>query len=102
MAIRVIVADDEPFAREQLVDYTKRTPYLELVSTCSNGIDTLAAVKENKADLVFMDIEMPDLNGLDVSRMMSDNIKIVFTTAYEKYALEGFKVGAVRLSPEAH
>ncbi|MFN8241631.1 MAG: LytTR family DNA-binding domain-containing protein [Bacteroidales bacterium] len=95
MSIKCIAIDDEPLALSQIGSYIKTLSNLELVCLCSNAFDALKAFENNKIDLIFVDIEMPDLNGLDFVRSLPSKPFIVFTTAYSEYAVEGFKVDAV-------
>ena len=93
--IRCIAIDDEPLALKQIASYIEKTPFLELVKYFSNALDALAEIQEYDADLLFVDINMPDLNGLDFVKSLNNPPKIIFTTAYDEYALEGFKVDAI-------
>ena len=93
-SLRCIIVDDEPLALNLLHDYIHQTPFLELVARCSSGVEALDVLKSKKVDLAFIDIQMPHLNGLELSRMMG-NCFVIFTTAFEQYALEGFKVNAI-------
>ena len=95
MRIKCIAIDDEPLALEQMVRYIKQTPFLELVGTFPSALKAVGNTLLNEAQLIYLDINMPDLNGLDFSRHISHTKKIIFTTAYEQYALEGFKVDAL-------
>lgn len=93
--IRCITVDDEPHALRQMAEYIQRTPYLELVGKFENPILALLFLQENEIDLMFVDINMPDLNGMDFVKSLSNPPIIIFTTAYSEYALEGFKVNAI-------
>ncbi len=93
--IRTIAIDDEPLALQLVTSYVKKTPILELAGAFDNPIDAMEFLDENEVDLIFLDIEMPDLNGLEFTRILTNKPKIVFTTAYEKYALQGFKLEAI-------
>lgn len=91
-----IAVDDEPLALELMVNYIKRTPFLELVGSFNSGVEALSTILENEVDLLFLDIQMPELTGMELSRVIQGNhTKVVFTTAYEHYALDGYKVDAV-------
>ncbi|MFA5445374.1 MAG: LytTR family DNA-binding domain-containing protein [Bacteroidales bacterium] len=92
--LRCIIVDDEPLALNLLQDYINQTPFLELVARCSSGIEALSVLKNENVNLAFIDIQMPHLNGLELSRMIS-SCSVIFTTAFEQYALEGFKVNAL-------
>lgn len=93
--IRCIAIDDEPLALTQLENYIRKTPVLELVKSCMSAIDALSIISSESIDLIFIDINMPDFNGLDFVRSLPDKPMIVFTTAYAEYAVEGFKVDAL-------
>lgn len=94
MTINCLIVDDEPLALNLLESYITRTPFLSLVEKCSGGTQALEVLRRRKIDLVFMDIQMPDLNGLELSKLVSDSL-IIFTTAFEQYAIEGYKVDAI-------
>lgn len=93
--IRVLAIDDEPLALHQLSSYIKKIPYLELVAECQSAHDAMAVMEKQTVDAIFIDINMPDLNGLDFVRSLESPPLIVFTTAYSDYAVEGYKVNAV-------
>lgn len=93
--IRVIAVDDEPLALRQLESYIAKVPFFSLVASCSSAIEAMAVLEERAVDAMFLDINMPDLSGLDFVRSLSTAPMIVFTTAYSEYAVEGFKVDAV-------
>ncbi|MBR4977989.1 MAG: response regulator transcription factor [Bacteroidales bacterium] len=93
--IRCIVVDDEPLAVEMLASYVRRTPSLELTGTFTDSVLALSEIGSSMPDLVFMDIQMPDLNGLELSKLLPSETKIVFTTAFKEYAFESYEVGAV-------
>lgn len=93
--IRTIAIDDEPLALQQLAAYIKKTPYLELVATCQSAAEAQAILQEDTIDAMFIDINMPDLSGMDFVRSLENPPIVVFTTAYSEYAIEGYKVNAV-------
>ena len=93
--IRTIAIDDEPLALQQLVTYIRKVPFLELVAECQSAIDAQKVLEQEVIDVMFIDINMPDLNGLDFVRTLAAPPLVVFTTAYSEYALEGYKVNAV-------
>lgn len=93
--IRTIAIDDEPLALQLVSSYIEKTPALELAGAFDNPIDAMEFLEENPVDLIFLDIEMPDLNGIEFARLLENKPKLVFTTAYEKYALQGFKLEAI-------
>jgi two-component system, LytTR family, response regulator LytT len=93
--IRCFVVDDEPPAIELVVSYIERTPFLELCGVFTNPIEALNKLQEIEIDLLYLDINMPDLTGLELSRLIDKRIKVVFTSAYESFALESYKVDAL-------
>lgn len=93
--ITCLIVDDEPVARDILENYVSRTPFLDLKGKCGGVTEALKHLDGKTIDLLFLDIQMPGINGVDFSRTLSGNIKVIFTTAFEQYALEGFKVNAM-------
>jgi DNA-binding LytR/AlgR family response regulator len=90
--IRCIVTDDEPLARKGLQGYIEKIDFLELVAVCENAIELNAVLKQQPADLLFLDIEMPYMTGIELLKNLSSPPKVIFTTAYDKYALQGFEL----------
>lgn len=95
MKLKCIIVDDEPLASELLKSYALQTPFLELIGTYNSAIEALTVVNEQKLNLIFLDINMPKMNGLEFSKTLSPAVKVIFTTAYDQYAIEGFKVNAL-------
>lgn len=93
--IRCIIVDDEPLALDLLESYVKRTPFLELIARCANAFEAMEVLEKESVELLFLDIQMPDLSGVEFSRTLKPGLKVIFTTAFEQYALEGFKVDAL-------
>jgi DNA-binding LytR/AlgR family response regulator len=93
--MKTIIVDDEPKAIELLRGYSGHFKAIEVVATFRNGLRALEFLKTEKVDLVFLDINMPHLSGLALSRIIGPDIKIVFTTAYSEYAVESYEVEAV-------
>ena len=93
--IRCIAIDDEPLALRQISDYIKKTPFLELGGQCESALQAIEILENNPVDLMFVDINMPDLNGMDFVKTLENPPKVVFVTAYSEYALEGFRVDAL-------
>ena len=90
-----VIVDDEPLALDLLESYVRKTPYLELAGKYSSAVQALQALGGQAADLMFLDIQMPELSGLEFSKMLPPDTRIVFTTAFDQYALDGYKVNAV-------
>ena len=90
--LRCLAIDDEPLALELLEDNIRQVPYLELEGTCSNALEALKFLQEKTVDLIFLDIQMPGLTGIQFLQSLKSNAMVVFVTAYEKYALEGFNL----------
>ena len=90
MKIRCIVTDDEPFARKGLQGYIEKIEFLELVGNCEDAIQLNEMLKHQPVDLLFLDIEMPYMTGIEFLKNLSKPPKVIFTTAYEKYAVQGF------------
>ena len=93
--IRCLAIDDEPLALKQLAAYLKKVPFFELVDSCQSALEAMAILDKEEVDAIFIDINMPDLNGLDFVRSLQNPPMVVFTTAYQEYALEGYKVDAI-------
>lgn len=93
--IRCLAVDDEPPALEVLKKYIDSVSLLELTGTCNNAIEAIGALSRNDVDLLFLDIQMPQLLGTDLIRSLNHPPKVIFTTAYRKFAIEGFELNAV-------
>ncbi len=92
--IKTIVIDDEPLALQQLAAYTSKIPFLELVAECQSAFEAREIMEREHIDAMFIDINMPDLNGMDFVQSLQSPPIVVFTTAYSEYAVEGYKVEA--------
>lgn len=95
MTLKCVIIDDEPLALELMESYVRKTPFLELCGKYNSAVMALNDINFWNIDLLFLDIQMPDLNGLELSRMLPQDTRIVFTTAFDQYALDGFKVNAL-------
>ena len=93
--LKCCVIDDEPLASQLIASYIEKTPFMQLVGTYSSAQEAIKTILENQIDLVFLDIEMPQLNGLEFAKIIPSTTRIIFTTAYDKYAIQGFKVDAL-------
>jgi DNA-binding LytR/AlgR family response regulator len=93
--LNCVVADDEPLALELITGYIERMPFLNLLKSCSNAYEVMDVAKNTQIDLAFLDIQMPSLNGLELARAIDPKTLLVFTTAFDNYAIEGYKVNAI-------
>ena len=93
--IRCIAIDDEPLALKQIAGYIQKTPFLELAGLCESALQAVELLENTVVDLMFVDINMPDLSGIEFVKTLENPPKIVFVTAYSEYALEGFRVDAI-------
>lgn len=97
--LKCIAVDDEPLALKLVQTFIDQTPFLELSASCDNAVEAMTIIKEKQPDLVFLDINMPNLTGMELARLLQEqpgpSPKIIFTTAYNHYAIEGYKVNAV-------
>jgi two-component system LytT family response regulator len=93
--LRIVIVDDEPLARAVVREYAKTHPGVEVVAECGNGFEAVKAVADLSPDLVFLDVQMPKLNGFEVLELLGRGVPVIFTTAYDKYALQAFEVHAV-------
>lgn len=95
MKLRCVIIDDEPLAIDLLKSYAKQTPYLELVATFENPLDAMETLATGNIQLLYLDINMPQINGMEFSRTLSASTRVIFTTAYDQYAIEGFRLNAL-------
>ena len=93
--INCIIVDDEQHAIDILVHYVKQTPHLNLVSTTTNPIEALQIIATQKIDLIFLDIQMPELSGMDLIKAINGKTKVILTTAYSEFALESYELDVV-------
>lgn len=90
LKIKCIITDDEPFARKGLQGYIQQIDFLDLMGVCENALELNSLLKQESVDLLFLDIEMPYMTGIDFLKNLPARPRVIFTTAYEKYALQGF------------
>jgi len=93
--IRCLIVDDEPLALHILEDYISKIPFLQLVKATTNPIEALTLVQEKQVDLVFLDVQMPELTGIQFLRIANGKAKVILTTAYPQYALEGYELDVI-------
>jgi two-component SAPR family response regulator len=100
MKLRAILVDDEPHAIEVLDNYLGNFSEVEIVARCQDAIQAFQILQHEKIDVMFLDVKMPGLKGTDLLRSLKNPPKVIFTTAYQDYAVEGFDLNASRLPPE--
>jgi DNA-binding LytR/AlgR family response regulator len=93
--LNCLIVDDEPLALDLLESYVRKTPFLHFAGRCNSALAAMEMVQKGDIDLLFLDIQMPELNGLEFSKMIGDTPKVIFTTAFQQYALDGFRVNAL-------
>ena len=93
--IRCCVIDDEPLAVRLIASYVQRTPMLELCGTYNSASEAVKSIIDGNIDIVYLDIEMPQINGIEFAKIIPPSCRIIFTTAYDRYAVQGFRVNAV-------
>jgi DNA-binding LytR/AlgR family response regulator len=92
MRLSCIVVDDEPLAIEQMAEYISKVPYLEMKASFQRGLDAVMYLKTNRADILFLDIQMDDINGIQILKSVKDLPSVILTTAYDQYAIEGYSL----------
>jgi two-component system LytT family response regulator len=93
--IRCIAIDDEPLALKQIASYIEKTPFLSLIGQFESALQAIAFMQEEEVELMFVDINMPDLSGMDFVKSLNNPPGVIFTTAYSEYAIDGFRVDAI-------
>lgn len=93
--MKCLIVDDEPLAQDVIESYIEKTPGLDLVGKCKNAFEAGAALKENQVDLMFLDIQMPDITGTEFIAGLKKKPMVIFTTAYSEYAVDGFELDAI-------
>ena len=95
MTINCAIIDDEPLAAGLLKSYTEKTPFLNLIGTYGSALEAMKELRDHPAQLLFLDIQMPELSGIEFAKILPPGTRIIFTTAFQQYALEGYKVNAL-------
>ncbi len=95
MSLTCIIVDDEPLAVKLLESFVAKTPELELLGSFTDSVEAINAIREQKPQLLFLDIQMPDLNGMELAHMLPEVTKVIFTTAFREYAYESYEVSAI-------
>jgi DNA-binding LytR/AlgR family response regulator len=94
-SINCLIVDDEPLALDLIDSYVVKTPFLKLAGKCSSAFQAMEVMAAQNVDLLFLDIQMPGLTGVEFSKSLTGSVRVIFTTAYSEFALEGFKVDAI-------
>lgn len=95
MTLRCCVVDDEPLASGLIASYISKTPFMELAGEFSSPKDAISIILDGDVDVIFLDINMPQLNGIEFAKIIPPSVRVIFTTAYDNYAVEGFRVNAL-------
>lgn len=95
MILNCAIIDDEPLAAELIESYARKTPFLNVVGTFNGAVQAIKCIRENRIDLLFLDIQMLELSGLEFAKILPPETKVVFTTAFSQYAVEGYKANAI-------
>ena len=95
MSLSCIIVDDEPLAVKLLESFVNKTPDLELLGSYTDSVEAINAVRNLQPNLLFLDIQMPDLNGMQLAHMLPESTKVIFTTAFKEYAFESYEVSAI-------
>jgi two-component system LytT family response regulator len=93
--LKCVIVDDEPMAREIIETYIAKIPNLDLIGSCKNAAEAILFAQENEVDLFFLDINMPEISGLSLAKIIHKKVQIIFTTAYREYAIDGFNLNVV-------
>ena len=95
MTITCAIIDDEPLAAGLLKRYVEKTPFLQMIGTYGSAIEAMKELRTNPVQLLFLDIQMPELSGIEFAKILPNTTKVIFTTAFQQYAIEGYKVNAL-------
>ena len=95
MKLQCLAIDDEPFALQQIAGYIRKTAFLELKGECRNAFEAMEFLSKIPVDLLFLDINMPELSGMDMLKTLHPDVGVIFTTAYSEYAVESYRVNAI-------
>ena len=95
MIINCAIIDDEPLAAGLLKSYVEKTPFLHLIGSYGSALEAMKELRDHPAQLLFLDIQMPELSGIEFAKILPKDTKIIFTTAFQQYAIEGYKVAAL-------
>lgn len=95
MAKKIVIIDDEPLARSIVTEYLQAHPDLEVVAECNNGYEGVKAIMQHKPDLIFLDIQMPKINGFEMLEILDERPPVIFTTAFDEFAIKAFEANAI-------
>ncbi len=92
---KVVIIDDEPLARSIVVEYLQQHPSIEIAAECNDGFQGVKAIMQHKPDLIFLDIQMPKINGFEMLELLDSTPSVIFTTAFDEYAIKAFEANAI-------
>ena len=92
---KILIIDDEPLARSIVKEYLNAYPSFEIAAECNNGYEGVKAIQQHKPDLIFLDIQMPKINGFEMLELVEESPSVIFTTAYDEFAIKAFEANAV-------
>lgn len=95
MLLNCVIIDDEPLAAELLASYVNKTPFLQLIGSYNSAVTAIKDIRENHVDVIFLDIQMPELSGIEFAKILPKETKVIFTTAFNQYAVDSYKVDAI-------
>lgn len=95
MLLNCAIIDDEPLAAELLTSYANKTPFLRLIGSYNSAVTAMKDIRDNHVDVVFLDIQMPELSGIEFAKILPKDTKVIFTTAFNQYAVDSYKVDAI-------
>lgn len=95
MLLKVLIVDDEPIARDILTEYVSKVPDIELAGTCTNAVEVFAFLNKNEVDIMLLDINMPEITGIELLQTLRNPPMVIFTTAYSEYAVESYELDAI-------
>lgn len=93
--IKAIIIDDEPLARDMIKEYLKAYPFIQLAGECADGFEGIKAISQHQPDLIFLDVQMPKINGFEMLELLSPTPAVIFTTAFDEYAIKAFETHAI-------
>jgi two-component system, LytTR family, response regulator len=93
--VKAIIIDDEPLARDMIKEYLKAYPFIQIIAECGDGFEGVKAISQHQPDLIFLDIQMPKINGFEMLELLNPSPSVIFTTAFDEYAIKAFEAHAI-------